>query len=106
MTVIWLLLTTKQTGIGNQMLGNSCLYFTALHYVYEVLLIVTPFTLIFCVAIKHILGWCERRQMHIFHVTNFAKKILKVILFGESCKLRDVVETHVDDTSSARLFKF
>ena len=67
------------------------------HQLQEVLFIYPPIALFLLVSLQQGVGWRQQRLMHILNVSDLLEDIGEIIGLCEACKLRCVVQSHVDD---------
>lgn len=62
--------------------------------------------MVFLEIIQNLLGGGQNWQMDVINAKDLPKKILQIILFGETGQLRSIVKPHVDDPFYSRCAEF
>jgi hypothetical protein len=100
-TMIGLFFTAEQTVRVTRLLGPSSFDSPLLHQLKEVPLVLVPFSSTFLVRIQHLLRGSKEWNVSILDGTDFVKEICKILPLGKAGKLRDIVETNIDNACDA-----
>jgi hypothetical protein len=96
-TMMWLLLTAKQTTLRHDFFRDSIFDLALAHQIKKTAFIGLPVSLPLFVFVKHLLSRSELGEVHVVYPANLLQEKREVVSLGESGELRNVIEAHIDD---------
>lgn len=104
-TVVRLVLATKETGVIEEFRWELIFDFAGSHQGAEGKFIGFPRPLPFLEFVEDVLGRSELGQMQVVDLAYFAQEIPEVALLGKAGELRPVVQASIDQRADTRLFE-
>ena len=83
--------------------GDQLMGLTPLQQLQKPLFIFFPFNFLFLIAIQDLFGGGQKRFVPVIAITNGLQKIGKVIPFGKTGQLRNIVEPDIDKPFHTRI---
>lgn len=105
MAMVRLVLAAEQATAFEDIRIDPLLDFPLFHQFEKRGLVNAPVAFVFLVSIKYVGSWRKQWLVNVVNADDLFKKIPEIIPLGESSKLGDVVEAHIDDAFGAALFE-
>ncbi len=103
MTVIRRLLAAEQASPVQQLARDFAFDSTLFHQIKKLLLVKPPVAFLFLVGVENVLRWRKLGYVRVLNATNRIHKEPEVVALREARQLRDIVQSHIDESLDASI---